>query len=217
MRGSLHFAARVARSRPDEIVAHLDPTLLRPRRAGPREPVARRLLGVALRGATVHLPPLAGRLDARYVGLALGRAARVVADTAGDADSLRRAGLAAARVEVRPAPESDVAAPPPGRAPWPVGETVSREALEAEVRRRAAADRGGVPADGDPGPARGPLNHIDPYGDPPTWSPNPLARLVKLVVWRLTRWEVEPLVDQVNLVHRAAAAEAEGQQPVSSE
>ncbi|MGH9037736.1 MAG: hypothetical protein ACRD0O_18410, partial [Acidimicrobiia bacterium] len=53
MRGTLRFAARSARSRPDEIVAHLDPTLLRPRRAGPREPVARRVLGTALRGATV--------------------------------------------------------------------------------------------------------------------------------------------------------------------
>ncbi|MGH9042173.1 MAG: hypothetical protein ACRDZ3_18295, partial [Acidimicrobiia bacterium] len=63
MRGNLRFAERVARFRPDEIIAHLDPTLLRPRRGGRTEPAARRLLGLALRGATVHLPPLAGRLD----------------------------------------------------------------------------------------------------------------------------------------------------------
>ena len=52
-------------------------------KGGRTEPTARRLLGVALRGATVHLPPLAGRLDPVYVGMVLSRAARVVAEFAG--------------------------------------------------------------------------------------------------------------------------------------
>ncbi|MGH8975574.1 MAG: hypothetical protein ACRD0C_20500, partial [Acidimicrobiia bacterium] len=85
-------------------------------------------------------------------------------------------------------------------------------ALEAEIRRRAAADRGDSPVAGDATTAAPrPLDRIPSYGDPPTWSPRPLARLVKQVVWRLTKWEVEPLVDHVNLVHRAARAEAERQ------
>jgi hypothetical protein len=180
--------------------------------------VARRVLGVALRGATVHLPPLAGRLDPAYVGLTLGRAARVVADTAEDADALRRAGLVPSRVETRPPPDATGAGgPAPARAPWPAGEPVTREVLEAEVRRRAAADRGGRAPSGDPDTSPGPLGRISPYGDPPTWSPNPVARLVKQAVWRLTRWEVEPIVDQVNLVHRAAAAEAAGSPAAAAE
>ncbi len=230
MRGNLRFAARVARSRPDEIIARLDPTLLRPRRAGRAEPAARRLLGLALRGATVSLPPLAGRLDPAYVALVLGRVARVVADTPADGDALVGAGVDRARVDTRPPPEPDVEVPPPARAPWPDDGPVTREVLEAEVRRRAAADRddrsvsdddaaaaplAGVPGSGvsAAGSAVRPLDRIPAYGDPPTWSPRPVARLVKQVVWRLTKWEIEPLVDHVNLVHRATRAETERQPP----
>lgn len=224
MRGNLRFAARVARSRPDEIIARLDPTLLRPRRAGRAEPTARRLLGLALRGATVSLPPLAGRLDPAYVALVLGRVARVVAATPADGDALVGAGVDRARVDTGPPPEPDVEVPPPARPPWPDDGPVTREALEAEVRRRAAADRDDRPAGGDDagavagtgvsatGPVR-PLDRIPAYGDPPTWSPRPLARLVKQVVWRLTKWEIEPLVDHVNLVHRATRAETDRQPP----
>jgi hypothetical protein len=209
LRGNLRFAARVARFRPDGIIAHLDSTLLRPRRAGRAEPTARRLLGLALRGATVHLPPLAGRLHPAYVGWVLGQVAAVVADSAADADALVAAGVDRARVTARAPSQPEAVAPAPAREPWPAFEPASREALEAEVRRRAAADRGEAPAEGpEPLTASRPLDRIPPYGDPPTWSPRPLARLVKRTVWRLTRWEVEPLVDHVNLVHRAAAAEA---------
>ncbi|MGH9034833.1 MAG: hypothetical protein ACRD0O_03650, partial [Acidimicrobiia bacterium] len=127
-------------------------------------------------------------------------------------------GLVPSRVETRPPPDTAGAAPPPDRAPWPSGEPLTREVLEAEVRRRAAADRGLPAQDGDPGAAPGPLSLILPYGGPSTWSANPVARLVKQAVWRLTRWEVEPIVDHVNLVHRAATAEAAGQPPtVTSE
>jgi hypothetical protein len=214
LRGNLRFAAHLARSRPDEIVAHLDPTLLRPRRAGRAEPIARRVLGRALRGATVHLPPLAGRLDPAYVGWVFGSVAGVVADSPADADALVAAGVDRARVSARVPSDPETVAPAPARQPWPAFEPVTREALEAEVRRRAAADRGAAPVDGpEPLTASRPLDRIPPYGDPPTWSPRPMARLVKRLVWRVTRWEVEPLVDHVNLVHRAAAAEAAGAAP----
>jgi hypothetical protein len=224
MRGNLRFAARVARSRPDEIIARLDPTLLRPRRAGRAEPAARRLLGMALRGATVSLPPLAGRLDTAYVGLVLGRVAQVETDNPADAEAVVAAGVDRARVSSRPLaePEVQTAPPPPARAAWSVDGRVTREALEAEVRRRAVADRDGRPAGGDDAGASAasglvrPLDRIPPYGDPPTWSPRPLARLVKQAVWRLTKWEIEPLVDHVNLVHRATRAETERQPPASS-
>ncbi len=220
LRGNLGFAARVARSRPDEIVAHLDPGLLRPRRAGRAEPTARRILGRALRGATVHLPPLSGRLDPTYVGWVFRSVAGVVADSPSDADALVAAGVDRAVVTARAPSEPEAVAPvsAPTREPWPAFEPVTREALETEVRRRAAVDRGEAPPAGDePLTATRPLDRIPPYGDPPTWSPRPLARLVKRVVWRLTRWEVEPLVDHVNLVHRAARAEASPQPPASSE
>ena len=241
MRGNLRFAARVARARPDEIIAHLDPTLLRPRRAGRTEPAARRILGMALRGATVHLPALAGRLDPAYVGFVLGRVAGVVADTPADVDALVAAGLGRGRVTIRPAAESDGPAPPsaPAREPWPDDGPVTRARRRGAPPDRGVAGRAGEPGDvravtegggagaaGEPGDIRAagelvtpsrPLDRIPSYGDPPTWSPRPLARLVKQVVWRLTKWEVEPLVDHVNLVHRAARAEAERQPPVSSE
>ncbi|HEY3239476.1 MAG TPA: hypothetical protein VGL92_07935, partial [Acidimicrobiia bacterium] len=185
MRGNLRFAARVARARPDEILAHLDPTLLRPRRAGRTEPAARRILGMALRGATVHLPPLAGRLDPGYVGLVLGRVAGVVADSRADADALVAAGVDRGRVSTGLFPEREPAVAATARAPWPVDGPVTREALESEVRRRAAADRGDLASSGDPDTSSRPLERIPSYGDPPTWSPRPLARLLKQVVWRL--------------------------------
>ncbi len=228
LRGSLRFARLVLTSRPRKVVAHLDPGVLRVRRGGRKELAARRLLGLALRDATVHLGDLSGRLDAPYVALALGRVGDVTVTSAGDREAVVAAGVAPAKVTVvSPAvenPTRSAAAPAAasalGPAPWAVGDTPSRETLEAEVRRRAANDRAvsagqvtaALIAAEDPDPHRGPLSRISPYhAAAPVGSPRLLARLVKQVVWRLTKFELEPVVDHVNLLHRAAVEELAAQ------
>lgn len=231
LRGSLAFGRCMAGSRPDDTVAHLDPGLLRPRRGGRKELAARRLLGLALRGATVHLGELSGRLDPAYVAVTLGSVARITVSSAGDREALVSAGVDVRRVTVDApaAPAATPDGPPPprvGRAAWNLGATPTKESLEAEIRRRASADRtadlgragelgpaGTAPSVAtDPGPPDGPLSRISPYhAAAPVGSPRLVARIVKQAVWRLTRFELEPVVDQVNLLHRATVEELRSQ------
>ncbi len=111
----------------------------------------------------------------------------------------------------------------PSNAPWPDGD---RAAVQAAVAERAAARRpggllpassadvdGGAPAD----PRRGQnaversatLRRLPPLALPSPASTRFSARLVKGVVRRLTGWEIDPLVWQVNAVREATIAALE--------
>ena len=77
----------------------------------------------------------------------------------------------------------------------------SREAVEAEVRRRAAAHREHEAA--NPVSASWPLHMLHPLAPAPSGASNALFRLVKRSVHRLVAWEVVPIVEQVNHLQRA--------------
>jgi hypothetical protein len=115
--------------------------------------------------------------------------------------------------------ESSIDHADPG--PWRLGPEPTREELEAEIRRRAAIRSGGVgpgalrKADGTlPGTAASrPLLAVPPLGPAPARSAKPGVGLVKQAVRRLVGWQVDPVIEHVNRLHRATleAIEARGE------
>lgn len=111
--------------------------------------------------------------------------------------------------------------PAPVREPWAVPEGAGlRAAVQDEVRRRAATRRSTSPAAGRAAASRRvsratvPLRRLPPLGPPQTASRSVVAAAVKQVVRRLTAWQVDPLVRQVNALQSAAtrAVEAAAEQ-----
>jgi hypothetical protein len=197
-----------------EFVARLDPGILRHTRgAGPV--AARTALALAVRRArstTIYLPPLTTAPAGKWVRSILGPAERVVVAGQEDAARLQSAGLDRTKVSVAPEawwlpPAGGGAAagmagqPSTVRDVWSVPANASREALEAEVRRRAARDREDDAA--TPMSPSWPLQMLMPLTPAPTESSRPLFRLIKRYVHRLVAWEVVPIVEQVNHLHRA--------------
>jgi hypothetical protein len=94
---------------------------------------------------------------------------------------------------------------------WQLGPVPTREELQAEVRRRAAASRGGRSTAPSPGQA-GALRRLEPLGPAPAQSAKPGMGLVKRVVLRLTGFQVNPIIEHVNLLHRATLEALEDQE-----
>ena len=69
------------------------------------------------------------------------------------------------------------------------------------MRRRAAQARAEEAT--SPLAASWPLQMLTPLAPAPTESSQPLFRLIKRYVHRLVAWEVVPIVEQVNHLHRA--------------
>ena len=198
-----------------ELVARFDPGILGQAR-GAGAAAARAALGLAVRrarSATIYLSPLTAPPDRWWVRSILGPASRVVVASRDDADRLRAAGLDGARLSVAdeawwspPSPEVassafSPSAPAAGPEPWSVAPGASREAIEAEVRRRAATHREHEAA--NPTSASWPLHMLAPLTPAPTGSTKALFRLVKRYVHRLVAWEIVPIVEQINHLQRA--------------
>jgi hypothetical protein len=93
----------------------------------------------------------------------------------------------------------------PRREPWSLEPGCGRHTLEEEVRRRAAADRSSERGSVVPAPeVASPLRHLLPLTPVPTLSRRPIFGAVKRVVRRLVAWQIDPVIDHVNLLHRAA-------------
>ena len=198
-----------------ELVARFDPGILGQsgRAAGPA--AARAALGLAVRrarSATIVLPPLTAPPAGKWVRAILGPADRVVVASEADAATLQAAGLDAATVSVSDtawweepsaAVGSTVAdgSSAPGAGRWGIAAGAPREDIEAEVRRRASADREDDAA--NPTSASWPLHMLAPLAPAPTGSSKRLFRVVKRYVHRLIAWEVVPVVEQVNHLQRA--------------
>lgn len=103
--------------------------------------------------------------------------------------------------------------------PWPVDgarEDIQSTVADRAARRRGvpgrssadAAGRGGPP---HPGGASGsaPLRRLPPLTLPPTTSARLSAALVKRTIRRLTGWEIDPVVQQVNALREAVIASLE--------
>ena len=101
---------------------------------------------------------------------------------------------------------------------------VDRETVMAEIRSRAAADRGGevmstngVASTAGTTRASAPLRRLPSLEAAPPRSLSPLAALVKRVARRLTGWQIDPIVEHVNRLQQATveaterAAEGQGQ------
>ena len=211
-RGAAKLARLVAGA---ELHAWLDPGILGEGGAlGPS--AARAAVGLAVRrarSAVIHLSPLTASPAGKWVRAILGPADRIVVAGAADAGTLSAAGLDAARLSVADTPwwlPSDAAAAAgdaEGRVAtvdteaWGIPAGSAREAIEAEVERRAAGDREADAA--NPLSASWPLHMLAPLAPAPTASSKPLFRLVKRYVHRLVAWEVVPIVEQVNHLQRA--------------
>ncbi len=122
---------------------------------------------------------LPGGVGGRAAAALWGRATRVVVPTAEQREALHaQAGVATERIEV----EGSSAPATEDAPPWPSGEAVSRDAVLAVVRRRAAADR--VESGWHPSPAVGRLL-AESGASPGARSPyGPLEPLVRYVYER---------------------------------
>lgn len=82
--------------------------------------------------------------------------------------------------------------------------------IQAEVRARATAARGGLPApatatDGAAPAPSAPVRRLVPLRPPPPVSARPGVSTVKRLIHRLLAWELTPISDQVNNLQRATA------------
>lgn len=122
------------------------------------------------------------------------------------------AGIGADRAR-RPAHDSE---------PWPVdaGGPIDRSRLQEEIRRRALAaqSRHRLASDGSIWAPRtevreekNPLRRIHPLARPNPASLRISSYVVRRAVRRLTAWEVDPVIDQLNAVHEAAARAVDGE------
>ena len=115
-------------------------------------------------------------------------------------------------------------------AAWPAATTADlRDAVQAQVQVRAAAGRRGsaTAAAGTttraagfaPRQATAPLRRLPVLAPPSAGSTSFAASLVKRVVRKLTAWEIDPLVQQLNALQsattRAVERAAEPQDPAS--
>jgi glycosyltransferase involved in cell wall biosynthesis len=117
---------------------------------------------------------------------------------------------------MREAAGRSAAAPAPTE-PWTFDGEPDREAVMAEIVARAAAQRGRpVPDDAaTPAPRRSanrssaPLRRVPALSLPLPASARFGAGVTKRLVRRLTAWELQPIVEQVNVLQRAAVEAAE--------
>jgi glycosyltransferase involved in cell wall biosynthesis len=136
---------------------------------------------------------------------------RVIATRVGGLDDQQRDNveLVAGDEELARAMRAAAGAPAePPRVPWPeiAGDDPDRAEIQDAIRTRAAhLEPVGAHLDASLGSVRSPLERVALLGLPDPGSTNPVARAVKSAVRRLTAWEIDPIVHQLNTLQRAAA------------
>lgn len=157
--------------------------------------------GVLERAALYGTPVIATQVG----GLAEQAGARQDVTLVADDRELRRA--------MRSAVLSGAAAEATAREPWDAVVTAGHDVLQAEIRRRAALARGSSLATGAlQGAGRlvpalsevtAPVRRLHPLQLPPATGHRSSTAFVKRAVRRLTAWQLEPVVGQVNALHAA--------------
>lgn len=99
---------------------------------------------------------------------------------------------------------------------WEFPAGVDREVVLTEIRARAALQRPAVDGSGSSSVRATKLRRLPALAPPPPTSRRLLGRLAKRFVRRLTAWEIEPLVTQVNELRRAMI-EVAAEEPTYSE
>jgi hypothetical protein len=171
-----------------------------------RELPARLALAVAVRSAgrsTVHVPEGQEPLPTGWARFVVDAADEVLPEVEDLPDD---------RVGEDATGSSSDSAATVGRLDWTLGSEPTRDEIEAEIRRRAAIRRA-TGASGDAGLGVGgvrgrggaieALRAFPRLGPAPPRSANPLAALVKKTVRRLVAWQIDPVIEQVNLLHWA--------------
>lgn len=195
----------------DRVIVRLDAAGLLAGSDPPKALPGRFALGRALRRATwleLRLDRVPSPVSARWVAAVVLPADDVVVSSEDERRSLVDAGASEARVRVE-APEHDPSGGLPTDLPSWSGRT--REALQRDVRRRAAAVRAGRAAS-EPGArasATAPLREIAPLGHAPVRSPKPGVAFVKRLVRKLVGWQLDPIIQHVNRLHQATVASVE--------
>lgn len=153
--------------------------------------------GVMERAALYDRPVIVTRVGG-LVGQA--RANTIVVDSD---EELLDAMRAAAGLEAPPSPA------------WPLEGPVDRSLIMAEVQERASRERA-LPAGVGSGGARAsrgraslPLRRLPPLAHPSPTSARPGAGMVKRLERRLTAWQVDPIIDQVNRLREASIETAD--------
>lgn len=192
----------------DRVIVRLDAAGLLAGSDPPRALPGRFALGRALRRATrleLRLDRVPSPVSSRWVAAVVLPADDVVVSSEEERRSLLDAGAPIATVRVE-APEQDSSGGRPADLPSWSGRT--REALQRDVRRRAAAVREGRTS-AEPGTrasATAPLREIAPLGHAPIRSPKPGVAFVKRLVRKLVGWQLEPIIQHVNRLHQATVA-----------
>lgn len=167
-----------------------------------KELPARLALALAIRSAgrsTVYLPRGHRQLASGWTRLVVDAADEVlveleeVADAPNGADPTKAAGSAATH----------------GPLDWNLGPEPTRDEIEAEIRRRAILRRtaGSAVLATEDGAGQGSgseaLRALPRLRPADSSSANPLAAVVKRIVRRLVAWQIDPVIEQVNLLHWA--------------
>lgn len=178
----------------------------------PRLRPARLVLGRALRrvGDTeLHLRRVPGDVSRRWVADVAAAATTVVVQSEEERDALVSAGLRSEVVRVD-GPTAGAGGQDRQTA-LPAWTATTLEGLQRDVRRRAAASRGeaAAPGRGARGLAAQPLREIPPLALTPIQSRKPGVIFVKRLIRRLVAWQLDPIIQHVNRVHRAAIAAVE--------
>ena len=175
-----------------ELIVHLDADLISSTLHRQELP-ARLAFAAAVRSAgrsTVYLPRGHGRLSAGW--------ARMVVDAADE--------VLTEADEVPDEPVEEVTHAP--ALDWNLPSQPTRDEIEAEIRRRAGMRR---TANGQgPAPAIGALRDLPRLHAAAPRSANPLVAVVKRTIRRLVAWQIDPVIEHVNLLHWAVR-EANGE------
>jgi hypothetical protein len=184
------------------VAADADPPLALPGRLG---------LAAALRRAgraEVVLDRVPPSVSRRWASLVLGPASLVTVASDEERDALVRAGVDVAKVRVE-APAAASSGGTRQQAPRSTGKeglggAVGAEAIEAQIRRRAAETRRTADAGpGGAGEASRPLRHLVPLERPEVRTRKPGVATIKRAQLRVLGWMFDWVIQHVNRLHQA--------------
>lgn len=169
------------------------------------------------RRVELRLDRVPSSVSRRWVSAVVAPAAEVVVASDEERRALVEAGAASGRIRVEQPSGDD------GRgraADLPGWSGTTRESLQRDVRRRAAAVRAGREG-AEPqhrSSVAAPLREIAPLGHAPIRSPKPGVAYVKRIVRKLVGWQLDPIIQHINALQQATimAVERAGDQPKST-
>lgn len=174
----------------------------------PRLRVARALLGRTFRrigDVELRLDRVPAQANDRWARAVVIPATSVLVGTDVERDALVRAGVDRGRVRLL---EEAEPSSPTKRGTLPAWSGTTRDAIQRDVRRRAAAARAssGDASASSTARASAPLREIGPLALTPIQSSKPGVVHLKRFIRRLVAWQLDPIIQHLNRLHRASVA-----------